>query len=217
MRKPNNILEKDVADELSWDPWLDDSQISLKADDGRVTLTGAVPTYGDLVTASDDAGGISGVTSLDNELLVGPVGETVVDGELAARCMNALEADRFVPKGAVEVNVVDGWVTLSGDVRHHIQRQAAMFVVQRVSGVRGITDNIVISSDPIPSDIAARISDALARKAVLDDSVIKVTRDGSTIFLDGTTDSYVAMQTAESTAWSAPGVTDVIDRLVVVS
>ena len=47
MRKPNNILEKDVADELSWDPWLDDSQISVKADDGQVTLTGAVPTYAD--------------------------------------------------------------------------------------------------------------------------------------------------------------------------
>jgi osmotically-inducible protein OsmY len=91
-----------------------------------------------------------------------------------------------------------------------------MFVVQRVSGVRGITDSVVISSDPIPSDIATRISNALARKAVLDDSVIKVTNDGSTIFLDGTTDSHVAMQRAESTAWSAPGVTDVIDRLVVV-
>jgi osmotically-inducible protein OsmY len=134
MGKQDKILEKDVADELSWDPWLDDGQISVKADDGRVTLTGAVPTYNDLLTAPDDAWGISGVTSLDNELLVGPVGETLVDDDLAARCMNALEADRFVPKGAVQVNVVDGWVTLSGHVRHHIQRQAAMFLVQRSAG-----------------------------------------------------------------------------------
>ena len=36
--------------------------------------------------------------------------------------------------------------------------------MQRVSGVRGITDNIVISSDPIPGDVAAQISEALARK-----------------------------------------------------
>ena len=85
-----------------------------------------------------------------------------------------------------------------------------------MSGVRGITDNITISSDPSADDIAARISNAFSRKSVLDDSVIQVTNDGSTIYLDGTTDSYVAMQTAEDTAWSAPGVTDVIDRLVVV-
>jgi osmotically-inducible protein OsmY len=216
MRKPNNILEKDVSDELSWDPWLDDSQISIKADDGQVTLTGAVPTYAELLGATDDAWGTSGVTSVDNELLVGAVGETLVDTDLAARCMDALDADRFVPKGAVSVDVVDGWVTLSGRVRRHFQRQAAKFAVQRVSGVRGITDNVVISSDPTPSDVAARISDALARKAVLDDSVIEVTNDASTIYLDGTTDSYAAMQAAEDTAWAAPGVTDVIDRLVVV-
>ncbi len=77
MRKPNNILEKDVSDELSWDPLLDDSQISVKADDGQVTLTGAVPTYNDLLTAADDAWGVSGVTALGNELLVGPAGEAL--------------------------------------------------------------------------------------------------------------------------------------------
>jgi len=88
--------------------------------------------------------------------------------------------------------------------------------VQRVQGIRGITDNITISSEPIPSDLAQRISAALDRKAVLDDSVIQVTNDGSTVYLDGTTDSYAAMETAEDTAWAAPGVTNVIDRLLVV-
>lgn len=216
MRKPNNILEKDVSDELSWDPWLDDSQISVKADDGQVTLTGAVPTYTDRLTAADDAWGVSGVTSLSNELLVGPAGEGLADADLAARCLNALKADRFVPKNAVSVNVLDSWVTLSGHVQRHFQRQAARFAVQRVNGVRGITDNIVISSEPMPSDVAARIDTALKRKAVLDDSVIEVSNDGGTVYLDGTTDSYAAMQTAEDTAWAAPGVTDVVDRLVVV-
>jgi len=64
--------------------------------------------------------------------------------------------------------------------------------------------------------VADRISNALDRKAILDDSVIQVTNDGSTVYLDGTTDSYAAMQTAEDTAWAAPGVTDVVDRLVVI-
>jgi osmotically-inducible protein OsmY len=216
MRKPNNILEKDVMDELSYDPWLDNTQINVKADDGRVTLTGAVPSYSELLEATDDAWGVKGVTSVDNELMVGLVGETLADADVASRCMDALGGERLVPKGAVTVDVLDGWVTLGGHVRHHFQRAAAKFAVQRVKGVRGITDNITISSDPVPSDVAQRISDALNRKAVLDDSVIQVTNEGSTIYLDGTTDSYTALQTAEDTAWAAPGVTDVIDRLVVV-
>jgi len=216
MRKPNNVLEKDVRDELSWDPWLDDSQITVTAEHGVVTLKGAVPTYSDLAEATDEAWSVSGVTSVDNELLVGPLGETLVDADTAARCLDALDADRFVPKGAVSVEVLDAWVTLKGHVRHHFERQAAKYAVQRVKGVRGINDNIVISGDPTPSDVADRINKALGRKAVLDDSVIQVTNTGGTIYLDGTTDSYVARQTAVDTAWAAPGVTDVIDRLAVV-
>jgi osmotically-inducible protein OsmY len=46
--------------------------------------------------------------------------------------------------------------------------------------------------------------------------VIKVSNDGSTIYLGGTSDSHTAMPTAEDTAWAAPGVSEVIDRLVVV-
>ena len=54
MHRPNNILENDVMDELDWDVSLDDSQIIVKADNGRITLTGAVPTYLDLLDASED-------------------------------------------------------------------------------------------------------------------------------------------------------------------
>jgi osmotically-inducible protein OsmY len=217
MRKPNNILEKDVRDELSWDPWLDDSQIRVKAEDGRVTLTGAVPTYSDLTEAADDAWGVSGVTSVDNELLVGPLAETLVDADIASRCLDAIDVDRFVPKGAVNVDVLDAWVTLKGHVHRHFQRQAAKHAVESVKGVRGITDDIVISGDPIPSDVADRINKALVRKAVLKGSVIEVTNTGGTIYLDGTTDSYLARQTAVETALAAPGVTDVVDHLVVVA
>ena len=65
-------------------------------------------------------------------------------------------------------------------------------------------------------DVADRINKAFARKTILTSSIIQVTNSGSTIYLDGTTDSRAAMQTAEDTAWDAPGVTEVIDRLVLI-
>ncbi|HMD47423.1 MAG TPA: BON domain-containing protein [Acidimicrobiales bacterium] len=216
MKKPNHLLESDVREELDWDPALDDGRIMVKADDGRVTLSGAVPTYADLVEASEDAWSVGGVTLVDNQLLVGPGGELVADADLAARCVAALDADRFVPHGAVTVDAVDGWVGLNGRVRRHFQRLAAKHAVERVNGVLGVTDNVVISNDPIPTDVAERINKALRRKSILDGSVIEVSASDHTIYLDGTTDSWAASQTAEDTAWSAPGVGDVINRLVIV-
>jgi osmotically-inducible protein OsmY len=215
MHKPNNLLERDIKDELDWDPALDDSRIEVAADDGRVTLTGAVDTFDDLELASMDAKSVGGVTAIDNQLLVGPLGAAVTDSDLADKGRTALDNDRFVPHGAVMVDVSDGWVTLTGEVRRHFQRKAAEHAVGRIAGVLGVTDKITLSDEPIPSDVADRINRAFARNAIIDDSRIKVSSTGHTVYLDGVTDSWAAMDTALDCAWSAPGVNDVVNRLTV--
>jgi osmotically-inducible protein OsmY len=215
MHKPNEWLEADVRDSLDWDPQLDDSRIVVTADDGRVTLSGSVPTYLEVARAADDTGAVGGVTAVDNQLLVGLVGDAITDAELATACADALDNDRFVPKGAVTADVLEGFVTLTGQVRRHFQRMAAEHAVGRVDGVLGIDDNVTLTSDPIPSDVADRIQKALRRDAVIDDSLIEVTNSGHTIYLDGKTDSMAARNEAENTAWYAPGVTDVVDRLAI--
>jgi osmotically-inducible protein OsmY len=217
MMKPNFLLEDDVREELDWDPALDDSQILLKAHDGFVTLSGTVDTYAELLRATEDTWKVGGVTGVDNELLVGLVGEAIADAELTANCMASLDGDRFVPHGAVSATVVDGFVTLRGRVRNHIQRLAAEHAVGRVFGVLGVTNEISISSDPVPSDVADRINKAFARKAILSSSAINVSNEGDTIYLDGTTDSYAAMREAVDTAWEAPGVSDVVNHVAVVA
>ncbi len=217
MHKPNNILESDVQEELDWDPLFDNSRVIVKAHDGDVTLTGAVDTYYDTILATDDAWSVSGVKSVDNELLVGLVGDAIADADVAANCVDALDRDRFVPKGTVSVTVVDGWVTLSGEVRRHYQRQAAHHAVSRVDGVLGVTNEITLTKGAMPSDVADRINKAFRRHAIIDDSHIVVTSGvDNTIYLDGTVGSWYAMTEAVDTAWRAPGVTDVENRLVVV-
>jgi osmotically-inducible protein OsmY len=216
MHKPDNLLKLDVTDELSWDPYLDSSRITVSADDGKVTLSGAVDTYYDSILASEDAWSVGGVSTLANELLVGPVGEVLADVDIADKCGAALDADRFVPEGAVTPEVTDGWVTLSGQVRNHFQRHAAEFAVRRVEGVLGITNKIEITSNPIPSDVADRINNALRRNAIIGDSSITVSNVDRTIYLDGTAGSSAARRAAEDVAWAAPGVADVVDRLMVI-
>jgi osmotically-inducible protein OsmY len=213
MHKPNHLLEADVQDSLDWDPQLDDSRIVVTAHDGRVTLAGSVPTYFEVARAADDTGAVGGVTAIDDQLLVGLLGDAITDADLVAGCAAALDADRFVPKGAVTADVLEGYATLTGQVRRHFQRMAAEHAIGRVDGVLGIDDRVTLSSEPIPSDVADRIQKALRRDALIDDSLIEVTNSGHTIYLDGKTSSMAARNEAEITAWYAPGVTDVVNQL----
>lgn len=98
MLKTNKHLETDVQDELDWDPVFDSSRVNVKANDGNVTLTGAVDSYYDTILASDDAWSVSGVKSLDNELMIGLVGDAIGDADIASSCREALDRDRLVPK-----------------------------------------------------------------------------------------------------------------------
>jgi len=215
MHKPDNILRADVIDELDWDSQIDDSRIVVKADDGTVALTGSVPTYYQAMRAEMDTAKVGGVTSIENNILVGHMGDAITDAELAVAASKALDGDKLVPKGAVTPDVLNGWVTLRGQVRHHYQRQAADHAVGRVDGVLGVTDDVTITNDPIPSDVADRISKAFRRNAIIDDSHITVTNVGNTVYIDGTTGSWLARQRAEDTAWDAPGVDAVVNRLSV--
>ena len=216
MHKPNNLLESDVQEELDWDPRFDNSRVIVKANDGDVTLTGTVDTFYDTILATQDAQSVGGVKSVDNELLVGLVGAAIADADIASKCREALDRDRFVPKQAVSVAVVDGWVTLSGEVRRHYQRRAAHHAVSRVDGVLGVTNDITLTKGVMPGDVADHINKAFRRDAIIDDSRIKVTAAGNTVYLDGMVGSWYAMDVAVDTVWDAPGVNEVVNRLVVV-
>ena len=213
MKKANDMLVLDVEDELDWDPLIDDSQVIVTADDGVVTLSGSVLTYYESVVAQEDAFNVSGVTVVDNALNIGLVGDAIADADIAANCTAALNADSRVPYGGGTVIVLAGWVTLGGEVRRHFQRTSAEHAVRRVNGVLGVTDNITLTSEPIPSDITDQITRAFKRNALIGESLIDVSVVGHTVYLDGAVESWAMKDKAEDIAWDAPGVDEVVDRL----
>jgi osmotically-inducible protein OsmY len=215
MHKPNNLLKLDVEDQLAWDQQVDMTRIVVSADDGKVTISGTVPSLYQVARAGEDVTLVGGVKLLDNQLLVGRLGDAITDAAIAAASAESLNGDKFVPQGSVTVDVHDGWVTLGGEVRHHYQRQAAEHAVRKVDGVLGIDNGIALTDAPIPSDVADRITNAFERAAIINDSLIEVSNVGHTVYLDGKADSWAARQAAEDTAWNAPGVNMVIDRLEV--
>jgi len=113
------------------------------------------------------------------------------------------------------VSVKAGRATLSGEVRRLHQRTAAERAVRTVEGLLGVTSNIAVTDDPVPSDVAHRIHKALRRQALLDGSPLQVANESHTVFLDGTVKSSRGRQIAEKAASAAPGVREVVNRLSV--
>jgi len=66
-----------------------------------------------------------------------------------------------------------------------------------------------------PSDLKQQIEKALIRNAETDAKRITVEVDGSKVILRGTVRSSAEKKAAEEAAWSAPGVSEVDNRIIV--
>jgi osmotically-inducible protein OsmY len=182
-------LQHDVLEELEWEPSLDAAHIGVAATQpGVVTLTGTVATYPEKTTAERAAKRVSGVRAVANDIEVRPVGSFKrTDTDLAQAVLRALEWDIAVPDEKIKARVDDGWVTLEGEVALQFQRAAAESAVRRLSGVRGVTNQIRLQIRPSaqPAEVKRRIEAALRRSAEIDARGIQVDATDSTIFLRG--------------------------------
>ena len=80
----------------------------------------------------------------------------------------------------------------------------------------GIDDDITLTSAPDGRDIKNDISAAFRRNARLDADELSVdTPSYGTVILAGAVNSWAEHDEAVAAAWSAPGVTEVDDRILV--
>lgn len=212
----NDDLQLDVAAELSWDPKLDSEAIAVSAADGAVTLRGTVASFREKREAGKAAARVYGVTEVSNELQVRMLDSSRRDdADLRGDVLQALMLDSFVPM-TVDAKVRDGVVTLTGTAQWQYQRDEAEFLTASVPGVSGLKNDITLTSAPDGRDIRNDISDAFRRSARLDaDELSADTPSYGIVILAGAVSSWAEHDEAVAAAWSAPGVTEVDDRIVV--
>jgi osmotically-inducible protein OsmY len=210
----NTALETNVRDQLSGDARVDASRIKIDADGGVVVLSGVVDSLHEKLRAAEDVMRLTGVRELRNDLVVNTSHVRVSDRDLRATAQAGLDANDLVPKDTLTVRVKDGWVTLSGNVRHYYQRQEAERVIRHLSGVQGFTSNVTVANDPTV-DVSKAITAAFERNAVLDAQKVTVTDVGGVVTLSGTVKNLAEKEEAERAASAAPGVVSVTNHLVV--
>jgi osmotically-inducible protein OsmY len=207
-------LQQAVIDELDWEPSVHASHIGVTASNGVVTLSGHVPTYWEKRAAERAAQRVKGVKAIVEEIDVQLRGEDRwADDTIAERALQRLASDAAVPKDRITLKVEDGWVTLTGEVDWHFQKTAAERDVHNITGVRGLTNQITIKPQVQRFEVRDKIAKALARTAALDAAAISIQTDDGSVTLRGKVHSWSERKLVEDAAWSAPGVTEVNDKL----
>ena len=211
-------LRRQVAAELSWDPQVDSEAIEVSAADGTVTLRGTVASLRLKRAGGRAAARVRGVTWVVNELEVQlSDADRRSDEDLRGDVLEALMLDVSVPM-TIDVQARDGFVTLTGTAAWHYQREAAESRTTEVPGVAGIDNAITLTQPPEAQDATDAISGALRRDAMLAADALSVeTSSGGLVIVSGTVGSWTAHDHAVAAAWSAPGVTQVEDRIRVES
>ena len=213
-------LQAMVMDELEWVPNVDAAHIRVSAKNGVVTLSGIVSTLAEKFTAEAAVRRVKGVRGIAEEIVVRPPSaHKWADEEIAERAVKILSWDVDVPDTQVQVKVEKGVVTLTGFVAHQFQKQAAEHDVRRLGGVAAVLDMIEVRGTAgaaiNPTQVQTAITAALRRSAELEASSIAITVSGRKVTLQGRVKSWWERGIAENAAWSAPGITEVDDQLVV--
>jgi osmotically-inducible protein OsmY len=114
--KSDSEIERDVKEELKWEPGLlDVSDIAVSVKKGVVTLAGFVRSYTDKYEAEAAAKRVAGVAGVANDLEVRmPSVDERPDPEIARDAVAAIKSQLPLSWERIKVVVKDGWVNLEG-------------------------------------------------------------------------------------------------------
>ncbi len=209
-------LRTAVQQELSWEPSIVSAHIGVTADAGVVTLTGHVGNFAQKHAAEDAAKRVKGVKAVAEEIEVRLLPESNrTDDQIAAAILDRLAWNVTFPRDAAKVTVENGWVTLTGEVDWHFQKEAAGQDVRRLFGVVGVSNQLTVKARVDTSSISSNIRSSLNRSWFYGPEAVTVTADGGRVNLRGHVHTIHERDSAAHTAWAASGVTTVENDIIV--
>jgi osmotically-inducible protein OsmY len=129
---------------------IDESDVDIVVNKGKVKLEGSVDAYWKKQRAEHASSTISGVKEVENHLTVVPT-EDIVDEKIAASVLESLKRDARVDADKIDVEVKDGIVTLRGDVDDWTSYAAALYCAANTLAVKDVMSNLRVQGGIVDS------------------------------------------------------------------
>lgn len=212
--------------------------IAIAFDGQSLTLEGEAPSVAAKKLALEHAAAVPAVTGIVDRLHVKPA-QRMGDGEIRDLLRDALlqepalaecaiheivkgkrETVRETPatvRGAIEIDVRDGIVTLNGTVTGLDEKRLAGVLAWWIPGTRDVVNGLAVDPDEEDSFdmIAEAVRLALEKDAWVDASQLRVGVRGRIVTLAGVLPSEAQRDMAERDAWYVFGVDVVVNNIEV--
>ncbi|RYD63873.1 MAG: BON domain-containing protein, partial [Verrucomicrobiaceae bacterium] len=130
---------KRAIDILAWDVQLPDGALQVTVSHGRITLSGEVDWYYQQQAAEAAVRKLSGVSGVTNLIRIRSSAKAI---DVRKRIESALKRNAELESRNIQVAVINGKVTLTGNVKAWHERQLAEQAAWAAPGVRDVEDKL---------------------------------------------------------------------------
>jgi len=195
---------------------------------GVVSLTGEVPSEETRRLAGAIAQDTSGVSQVQNDLVVNPgagrnpamanLGERIADLEVKTMVIDRLARAPELKDKRLAVQVTGQVVTLEGTVDSPAQKRTAEDIAIRVPGVQNLVSQLTVADgqagpDTVDDRLARRVEFELYSTKAVSLKTVQIRSQDGTVVLSGSVPSRAEKLLAEKVAQSVEGVRKVVNHL----
>jgi osmotically-inducible protein OsmY len=142
--------DEDIAaaaiERLAWDTSVPADAVSVRVEQGWITLTGEVTWYYQKEAAAQDIARLHGIVGVSNQVIVRPVVDVpVVDvADIGSKISRALDRSSMFYDQSIVVTADGGNIHLTGKVRSSHDRQVAWETAWSAPGATSVENDIAI-------------------------------------------------------------------------
>jgi osmotically-inducible protein OsmY len=200
-----------------------EGRVSVKSNDGVVTLTGTVLDKDDKALAEDTVENLPGVVKVDNEIEVKAPAPEHSDEWIALKVRGELLVKANVSATSTKVAVKDGVVILSGTAVNDAQKDLTEIYAKQVDHVKSVRNEIIVVAPTGPTvgevvddaSITSQVKFALLSNGATSAVATKVTTVEAVVNISGVADSDAQKALVTKLAQDTRGVKTVVNDMTV--